>query len=103
MFHADDGDMEGTPMVLADMAASGIPIIAATHSNIPEIIVHRQTGLLAPERDAAALLDHLRWYSTNHDQWEPLLQAGRQHIEAEFERTIQNARLADLYAEAAGC
>jgi colanic acid/amylovoran biosynthesis glycosyltransferase len=98
---ADDGDMEGTPMVLADMAASGIPIIATTHSDIPEIVIHGQTGLLAAERDAEALLQHLRWYATHTEAWDAMLHAGRQHIEAEFDRTRQNARLADLYTQAA--
>lgn len=96
---ADDGDMEGTPMVLADMAASGIPIIATTHSDIPEIILHGQTGLLADERDANGLLDSLRWYAAHPESWQAMLMAGRKRMETEFEMTTQNMRLADIYED----
>ena len=48
---ASDGDMEGTPMALVDMAATGMPIISTTHSDIPEIIRHGETEFLAEERD----------------------------------------------------
>ena len=41
---AHDGDMEGTPMVLVDMAATGMPIISTTHSDVPEIIKHGKQG-----------------------------------------------------------
>lgn len=97
---ADDGDMEGTPMVLADMAASGIPIIATTHSDISEIIVHGKTGLLAAERDSNGLLNHLRWYHQHPEDWKQMLVAGRQRMETEFEQTTQNARLMATYEEA---
>ena len=73
---AHDGDMEGTPMVLVDMAATGMPIISTTHSDVPEIIKHGETGLLAAERDASGLLDHLRWFAHNPGAWEAMMRAG---------------------------
>ncbi len=96
---ASDGDMEGTPMALVDMAATGMPIISTTHSDIPEIIQHGETGFLAEERDSAGLLDYLRWYAGNPDQWERITLAGRQHVETEFDRGQQNERLRNIYRQ----
>ncbi len=94
---ADDGDMEGTPMALADMAATGIPIISTRHADIPELIVDGNTGLLADERDTEGLVQHLRWLVSNQDQWETITREGRQHIETEFDLHVQAERLASIY------
>jgi colanic acid/amylovoran biosynthesis glycosyltransferase len=47
---APDGDMEGTPTVLIEAGALGIPAVSTRHAGIPEIIDDRHTGLLASER-----------------------------------------------------
>jgi colanic acid/amylovoran biosynthesis glycosyltransferase len=94
---ASDGDMEGTPMVLVDMAATGMPLISTTHSDIPEIIQHARTGFLAAERDSAGLLEHLYWYAEHPEQWERITWAGREHIEREFDQAKQNQKLQSLY------
>lgn len=53
---AADGDAEGGhPVVITEAAASGLPTIATTHCDIPQIVRHGETGWLCPERDADAL------------------------------------------------
>ncbi|CAN5763847.1 hypothetical protein BH23GEM3_BH23GEM3_08040 [soil metagenome] len=48
---AANGDAEGGhPVVLTEMAASGMPMIATWHCDIPEIVVHGETGWLCEER-----------------------------------------------------
>jgi colanic acid/amylovoran biosynthesis glycosyltransferase len=94
---ADDGDMEGTPMVLADMAATGIPIISSQHSDIPELILDGETGLLANEKDVDGLATRLYWLADNTDQWEAMSRRAREHIEREFDTHTQAARLEAIY------
>jgi colanic acid/amylovoran biosynthesis glycosyltransferase len=94
---ADDGDMEGTPMVLADMAATGIPIISSQHSDIPELILDGETGLLANEKDVDGLTTRLRWLADNTDQWEAMSRRAREHIEREFDTHTQATRLEAIY------
>jgi colanic acid/amylovoran biosynthesis glycosyltransferase len=51
-----DGDAEGGhPVVITEAAASGLPTIATTHCDIPQIVAHGETGWLCPERDSAAI------------------------------------------------
>ena len=55
---------EGLGTALLDAMALGRPIVATRAGGIPEVVVHGETGLLVPPRDAAALaaavLDLLR-------------------------------------------
>lgn len=51
---ARDGDAEGGhPVVLTEMAASGMPIISTRHCDIGEVVVQGETGWLCGERSAA--------------------------------------------------
>ena len=95
---ASDGDTEGgAPVSLIDMAASGMPIVSSTHCDIPEIIQNGISGLLAPERDVDALADHLLWLTKYPDRWLPMVEAGRRHMEAEYDAQVQGQRLAGIY------
>jgi colanic acid/amylovoran biosynthesis glycosyltransferase len=54
--HARDGDAEGGhPVVLTRMAASGMPVLATRHCDIPEVVAHGETGWLCAERSAEEL------------------------------------------------
>jgi colanic acid/amylovoran biosynthesis glycosyltransferase len=56
---ATDGDAEGTPFVLQQMMATGMPVIATEHSDIPFLLGNLR-GMLVPERDASAIADRIQ-------------------------------------------
>lgn len=95
---AQDGDTEGgAPVSLIEMAASGIPIVSTVHCDIPSVILHGATGLLAPERDVKTLAEHLRWFLNHRESWGQLLAAAREHIECNYDVNKQAGKLAGLY------
>lgn len=97
---AKDGDSEGgAPVVLIDMAASGMPIVSTRHCDISEIIIDGKTGLLAEERNVDDLESKLRWMLAHRDQWGVMLHEGRRRVEDEFNATNQGARLGEIYKE----
>jgi colanic acid/amylovoran biosynthesis glycosyltransferase len=99
---ASDGDTEGgAPVTLTEMAATGMPIVSSRHCDIPEVVHDGVTGLLAAERDVDGLVERLRWLVASPDAWRPMLDAGRRHIEAEYDAERQGTRLAALYHDAA--
>lgn len=58
---AENGDSEGGhPVVLTEMAATGMPIIATRHCDIPEIVIDEETGWLCRERSVDDLVAALR-------------------------------------------
>jgi len=97
-----DGDTEGgAPVTIALMAATGMPIVSTTHCDIPEIVKHGISALLAPERDSAALTEHLRWLHGNGEQWRSFGTAARERILAEFDCERQGMKLAQIYGRIA--
>jgi colanic acid/amylovoran biosynthesis glycosyltransferase len=95
---ASDGDTEGgAPVTLIELAATGMPLLSTWHCDIPSVILHEDTGLLAPERDAKALAVNLTRLLDEGDRWPAMLSAARHHVEQEYNATTQGRRLAELY------
>jgi colanic acid/amylovoran biosynthesis glycosyltransferase len=95
---AADGDTEGgAPVTLIEMAASGMPIISSTHCDIPEIIQHGVSGLLAAERDVFDLARQLRWLVGHPEKWNGMALAGRLHVEMHYDQRIQGEKIAEYY------
>jgi colanic acid/amylovoran biosynthesis glycosyltransferase len=97
---ASNGDTEGgAPISLIEMMATGMPVIASRHCDIPSIVIDGQTGLLAYERDVDGLTQCLAWLAEHPEEWTNLALAARRHIESEFDSRIQAKRLAAIYQE----
>jgi glycosyltransferase involved in cell wall biosynthesis len=50
---------EGTPMILLEAMQAGVPVVAFGVGGIPDVLQHRQSGLLATPADSAALARQL--------------------------------------------
>jgi colanic acid/amylovoran biosynthesis glycosyltransferase len=95
---ASDGDMEGTPFVLMEALALGMPVVSTWHADIPEIVKDGHNGFLVPERDAYALAERLEHLLQHPETWEAIGKAGHQHISENFNAEQQFERLLQLYA-----
>lgn len=94
------GETEGgAPTVLLEAQATGMPVASTTHADIPEVVRHGETGLLAPERDVEMLAQHLIWLIDHPEQWPQIGERGRAHIMAEYNIRTQAQRLESLYDE----
>jgi colanic acid/amylovoran biosynthesis glycosyltransferase len=95
---AVSGDTEGgAPVSLIDMSATGMPIISTTHCDIPEVVKHGETGLLAPERDVEGLINHLRQFIQNPQLFYEMGKNGRLHMEQAYNAPQQSQLLANFY------
>ncbi len=93
---AADGDAEGTPFVLQQMMATGMPAIATAHSDIPYVF-GEHAHLLVPERDAVAIADRLQRYVDDPDTLVTDGTALRDRVRCAFDVRQCAARLSDLY------
>lgn len=97
---AEDGDTEGgAPVVLLDMAAAGLPIVATRHCDIPSSVLDGTTGLLADEGDVPALAAALRRLASEPDLCARFAAEGRAHVERSFDVPVLGRRLGATYAE----
>jgi len=95
---ASDGDAEGTPFGLQQMMATGMPVIATLHSDIPYVL-GEHSSLLLPEHDVRGIADRLQWYA---EVPEMMIIEGlmlRDRIRNGFDVRACAARLSDLYDE----
>jgi colanic acid/amylovoran biosynthesis glycosyltransferase len=94
-----DRDCEGgAPVVLLDAQATGMPVIATTHCDIPEEVRDGLTGFLAPERDVTALAKHIEtFYGMDTETYLSFSDRARQHIAQNYAANKNGATLRSLY------
>lgn len=88
---------EGFGLVLLEAMASGLATIATDVGGPREIIVQRETGLLIPPNDDAALLDAMRYAMRNPAWTSDAGQAGRAIACAKFDIQQQVDGVEDVY------
>jgi len=96
---AKDNDKEGTPMVFADMMATGLPIISTKHSDIPEMIEDGINGYLAQENDVDSFANKIVEYYKNRTKVPQMSKNCRLKVEADFCATEQAHKLDKLYTK----
>lgn len=95
---AVDGDTEGgAPISIIEMLASGMPVISSFHCDIPGVVIHTKSGLLAPERDAESIANNLLWMIEHQEKWVNMTEVGRRHVEQNFDARIQGKELINTY------
>jgi colanic acid/amylovoran biosynthesis glycosyltransferase len=94
---AMDGDTEGTPTVLMEAQALGLPVISTLHSGIPEVVEDGESGILVPERDVRLLADQIEKMIKNKKGWAIMGRKGRTKVESEFNINLQNDKLVEMY------
>jgi colanic acid/amylovoran biosynthesis glycosyltransferase len=100
---AANGDTEGgAPVILLDAQACGVPVVASWHADIPEYVQDGRSGLLAPERDAAALADRILALLDAPATWAAMGRAGRAHVERSYNAATQIQKLEAIYDELLG-
>jgi len=96
---AETGETEGLPITVLEAQAMALPVVSTVHSGIPEAVIHGETGLLAPERDAEALRECLLQALQNRERGETLGTKARELILSRFDMTRQISILEDIYAQ----
>jgi colanic acid/amylovoran biosynthesis glycosyltransferase len=94
---AATGDSEGLGMVFAEAQAMGVPVVSFQHGGIPEVVRHGETGLLAPERDTAALGQYIERLITDDQLWEQYSRAGVAWVQRQFDLEEQTRKLEETY------
>ena len=97
---AADGDTEGgAPTVLLEMQATGLPVLATRHADIPFVVSAHDC--LVEENDVAGLAEALARVAQLPDaEWDTQTKAGRVLVESEHDVSVVARSVEALYAEA---
>ncbi|QGQ48579.1 glycosyltransferase [Metabacillus sediminilitoris] len=93
-----DGDVEGIPNALKEAMASGLPVVSTYNGGIPELIKHKSTGYLAPEKNDFELAQGLKYFLDHPEEWKGYTERARQVIEEKFDSNKQIQEQQRLYA-----
>jgi len=88
----DDGDRDGIPNVLREAMATGVPVLTAAISGIPELVTDGRTGWLVPPRDPIAIADVLSVALTDEQTRDRVGRAGQAWVD-------EHCRLSDSVGE----
>jgi glycosyltransferase involved in cell wall biosynthesis len=89
---------EGTPRVITEAMASGLPVIATNIAGIPEQVVEGENGYLIPTGDSAALADRLERLLEDPELREEMGMCGLERAE-QFSAETMVKNLDQLYKE----
>jgi glycosyltransferase involved in cell wall biosynthesis len=92
------GDMEGTPVVLCEAMAAGVPVVASALGGLEECLVDGKTGLLVPPGDVEALAGALSRVVDGLVD----LQAMGHAAEEEAQRTLDIGTIGGVYDRVLG-
>ncbi len=93
---------EGTPNVLLEAMAAGLPVIATSVGGVPEIVQHGRTGFLVPQEDAEAPLDAISQLVSDPSLRTEMGTRARAYVEDIHSVHRLPAHLNDLYHLALG-
>lgn len=93
---AADGDAEGTPMVILEAQAAGIPVLSTDHSGIAEIVVPGESAKLVPEHDWLAMKEVILDL-TSPVRRQAMGAVGRAFVEQYHDSRQLNQRLLECY------
>lgn len=91
---------EGLPIAILEAMASGVPVIATAVGEVPKIIDHGRTGLLAPPECAPALAEAMLQLLRNPRKREELSVAARQRMSEHFSLERMGADYLAFYKHA---
>ncbi len=90
---------EALPMVLMEAQAVGLPVVAAQVGSVDQAVVPGVSAFLVPPKDVDAMCGKLELLLNDPGQWKKMGEAGRRHVEANFDIAVLNRRLSGLCME----
>jgi glycosyltransferase involved in cell wall biosynthesis len=90
-------DNEGTPVVVIEAMAAGIPVVATAVGGVPDVVRDGITGRLVGMGDSEALSRAWRSVFTEPQRTRELRDAARRDVESQFGRERMLSAMAGLY------
>jgi glycosyltransferase involved in cell wall biosynthesis len=88
---------EGFSNAVLEAMSAGLPVVAFHVGGNPEAVVHGETGLLAPARDAGALADAMAELLSDGERRKRMGEAGRARAAERFSMERMVAEMESLY------
>lgn len=94
-----DGDRDGLPNVIVEASSQRLATVSTEISGIPELITHRQTGLLCPPDDPGGFSGLLKTAITDPELRHRLGDAAEARVRSEFDYHSSIGQLKQLFVD----
>jgi glycosyltransferase involved in cell wall biosynthesis len=91
---------EGTPLVLMEALARGVPVVASAVGGVPEVLAGGAAGLLVPPDEPEALADAVARLAADPPAARAMAALGRRHVEERYALERGLERLSGVVEEA---
>ncbi len=88
-----NGDIDGIPVVLMEAMSQSISVISTRLSGIPELVIHKTTGLLAEPNDSDDLAHQIDYLMKSDKLCGSLIKNAVDHVTHEFGQELNVNRL----------
>lgn len=93
----ETGETEGTPTVLLEAQATGLPVVSTVHADIPSIVADKVSGLLVPESDPHALAGAIGRLIKETELRLAMGERGRKQVLGRHDSRVVGKRLEEIY------
>ena len=90
---------EGLPPAVMEAQALKRPVVASNVGGIPEIVVHGETGFLAPPKSVNKFVDYILYLKENPDVLKKMGEKARTRIKQKFSKEKIVSQLIGIYKE----
>ncbi len=94
------GDTEGLGVVLLEAIAAGTPVVASNVGGIPDVILDKKTGLLAPQKDSGELASAVVALLRSKPLSGKLAAAAKKHIATNYSWQKIAGKFKDVFSAA---
>jgi glycosyltransferase involved in cell wall biosynthesis len=91
------GEVEGSPVVLKEALAVGVPTVATRTGGTEEVIPPPLRDELVPSDDPAALAQRIDAVIADRPNWPERVRVGQAWVAAEFDWSVLGRRTAQIY------
>ncbi|QWV97031.1 glycosyltransferase [Geomonas nitrogeniifigens] len=89
---------DNLPNTVVEAMLCGVPVVGFDVGGIPDMVLHRETGFVAPARDVKALAEGI-WWTLFHPEAQGMGEKARQRALATYSLEAQAAGYGELYRE----
>lgn len=89
-------DSEGTPLSVMEAMATGLPVVATTHTGINDIITNEGLGYLVEEKNSDEMAEKMLYLVKNSATATEIGQRASEHIHKNYTLDIYTKKLSDL-------
>ncbi len=93
---------EGFGLTAVEAMALGVPVVATEAGGLPEVVLHGETGLLAPPADSAALAKNILWMLEHPGEAAVMTKKGGENVHERFSAAVMARRTEELYRKVLG-